>query len=88
MGMSDERRVLFTEKYAVVTHYQHPGTGDTEPVILNVSRSDTIGDVIDWYKANGGGVTISDLRIVSMTEYDTPDTLTRAARHLPDTTDD
>lgn len=56
--------------FILLTHYQHPLTGDSEPISRKLSVNDTFNDILEWYyKAkndHGHRFTLDDLRIVEV----------------------
>ena len=51
----------------IMTHEQHPLTGDSEPIFKVVTSHTTIHDILKWYRStrHGSGM-INDLRIVEV----------------------
>ena len=51
--------------YLAVHHDQHPLTGDSIPVALNINEDTTVGELVRWYrKYRGESAQVFDLRIV------------------------
>jgi len=48
-----------------ITHYQHPLTGSSEPITLEVTEQTTVKEILCWYKEiHSDNDEVCDLRLI------------------------